>query len=276
MSIYHKLLVLVLTIFTTCCATPAKYVHQDNIARMKASTVAFMVQDEEGDFNTYCSGFFVSETEIMTADHCVMASVLINLPRELRMIGMALMEEEDLTGTEMIYTTSGYMRGVNENPKEAFVAKVVAEDRAHDAALLRVRRNNPAHLWLDVSHRMAEVGDQVGMMGAPANVEYSYAAGVVSAIRYNISYPGFNKKGPFVQLNIATNGGNSGGPVINSDTGEVIGMLDFVNTRLDGYGFAIASTSLDNFMVATKKAEKEAKEAKEKELLKDGRLHLSP
>jgi S1-C subfamily serine protease len=271
MSIFHKLTLLILGLFATCCAVPAKYVYHNNIAKLKSSTVVFMGKAENGNYDTYCSGFFVSETEILTAAHCAEEAVVRQAPSKIQPLLEEAIDGADVVGTEMIYTTSGYIGSVGENPRGAFIGKVIAEDHPHDLALVRIRRNNPPHQFLDLSQRLPELGDPVATMGAPGAIGYSYSAGTISNIHYEIMDPTLGKQGPFVQVEMAINPGNSGGAVINSDSGEVVGLMDFTNNQLRGHGFAIASTACHGFVREALAAEQRAikEQAKKKNTKKN-------
>jgi serine protease Do len=77
-----------------------------------------------------------------------------------------------------------------------------------------------------------EMGDPVFAMGAPRKMTFSLARGIVSYVGrpYDQVY--------FLQTDIATNSGSSGGPVLD-DRGRVIGISSFILRDSQGLAFAL-------------------------------------
>ena len=110
-------------------------------------------------------------------------------------------------------------------------ATVVDEDKELDLALLKVDATRtvaaPAADLLD-----AQVGDDVYAVGCPRKMNFTVSRGMVS-------YVGRRIDGRYyLQSDLPTNDGNSGGPVVN-DRGQVVGVMTFILRDSQGLAFAI-------------------------------------
>lgn len=110
-------------------------------------------------------------------------------------------------------------------------AKVVDVDKELDLALLKVETTRPTSApaadFLD-----AEVGDDVYAVGNPRKMGFTVSRGMVSYIGRRIDgrY--------YLQSDLPTNDGNSGGPVVN-DRGEAVGVMTFILRDSQGLAFAV-------------------------------------
>jgi S1-C subfamily serine protease len=78
-------------------------------------------------------------------------------------------------------------------------------------------------------------GQGVVAFGHPANKDFTITRGIISAIRYETEF--FEA----IQTDAAINRGNSGGPLIDISTGEVIGISSFGTDDNQGLNFALPS-----------------------------------
>lgn len=110
-------------------------------------------------------------------------------------------------------------------------AKVVAVDKDLDLALLKVETTRPVAA-IPGDFLTAEVGDDVFAVGCPRKMNFTVSRGMVSYIGRRIDghY--------YLQSDLATNDGNSGGPVVN-DRGEVIAVMTFILRDSQGLAFAV-------------------------------------
>jgi serine protease Do len=111
-------------------------------------------------------------------------------------------------------------------------ARVIAEDRALDLALLEVppqpQRRGPS--WGDAA--AMRPGDEVYAVGCPRHMSFTVSRGIVS-------YVGRDMEGTrYLQTDLPINDGNSGGPVVNA-RGELVGLMSFVLKRSQGLSFAL-------------------------------------
>lgn len=110
-----------------------------------------------------------------------------------------------------------------------FKGVVIGLDTRSDVALMKIDATGLAAARIGDPRRLA-VGDWVAAIGAPFGFDASVTAGIVSARRF---FPG-GLGVPFIQTDVATNPGSSGGPLFNLE-GEVVGMNSMVYTSSGGY-----------------------------------------
>jgi serine protease Do len=127
------------------------------------------------------------------------------------------------------------------------LADAVAVDRAHDLALLRIEGAALPPLKLSNGERAAE-GQAVALMGFPIGGALGFAPvthrGLIASIT-TVALPAPTaaqldpralarlRAGNFevLQLDATAYPGNSGGPVLDADTGEVLGIVNMVAVR---------------------------------------------
>lgn len=130
---------------------------------------------------------------------------------------------------------------------EKLEAKLVGTDPVSDIALLKVDGANLPHLTLGNSDDIV-IGEWAIAFGNPfglfeINDKPTITVGVVSSTGMNLGRVENRFYRDMIETDAAINGGNSGGPLVNS-LGEVIGMNTLIftggqSTTFVGYGFAI-------------------------------------
>jgi S1-C subfamily serine protease len=119
----------------------------------------------------------------------------------------------------------------------AQTARVVDRDRKLDLALLKLAAPLPASVEPASvagvgSVAGIEMGDEVFAMGAPRKLSFSLSRGIVSYA--GRAFDG----GYYLQTDIATNPGSSGGPVLDS-RGDLVAIASFIYRDSDGLAFAL-------------------------------------
>lgn len=130
--------------------------------------------------------------------------------------------------------------------------KKSAENDQADVALLRVKGTQPsneAHPSLKIaSDDYTKRGDAVALIGNPEGVgaTNSITTGCVSQTGITISSWG---AGTFIMTDAAVNGGNSGGPMVDS-LGTVVGIVEskLVDESIDNMGFALSTNTILDFL----------------------------
>ncbi len=161
------------------------------------------------------------------------------------------------TGVVEVYLTGGKL----------YHADVVGHDPQGDLALLKLRDvEDVPHLRLGDSDRLT-IGQKVVALGdpfligseelflrrVPADFQPAASMGIVSAVhRYSDIYT------DAIQVDLAVNRGNSGGPLLTLD-GEVVGINGKIETRFafginTGVGYAIPSNQIKRFLEPLKRA----------------------
>lgn len=131
---------------------------------------------------------------------------------------------------------------VTMNDRRVFTAQIIGTDELSDVALLKIEGEGfPAVTFGD--SEAVRVGEWVLAIGSPFGLEFSAAAGIVSA--KGRAVPGNQTNYvSFIQTDVAINQGNSGGPLFNLD-GEVIGINSQILSSSggsNGVSFAIPSS----------------------------------
>ncbi|MBB5031492.1 S1C family serine protease [Prosthecobacter vanneervenii] len=125
-------------------------------------------------------------------------------------------------------------------------ATLIADQKVPDVALLRVQFTDHEILPIGRSSECREL-EEVIMIGYPIFAEASatYVKGAISSTHRIF------KKNEVLQLDIRSNHGNSGGPVITTD-GRIIGILTFglggLNPELSQFTFAIKTDFVRPFL----------------------------
>lgn len=121
------------------------------------------------------------------------------------------------------------------------VTKILAMDTVNDVALMRVEKGIEAQPLELGSSAQVEVGDKVFSVGNPAGLDGTFAQGIISAIRDNVSVKNSPHRIRVFQYTAPTTRGSSGGPIIN-DRGQVIAVHKWgLNAQLANAGAPVDS-----------------------------------
>lgn len=123
--------------------------HVDGAAALRAVTVALLSPVQ---LEPFCSGVYVSQTAIVTAQHCV-AHLAVGEP--------------------VAYVDASMV------PRFAALA---AADPTHDLALLSAY-GAPRHAWASLAPGLIAQGSFAQTMGHPVHLSFSYSSGDVSGVR---------------------------------------------------------------------------------------------
>jgi len=118
---------------------------------------------------------------------------------------------------------------------KVFMGKVVGMDKGRDLALIKIQGENFPSLALDDGGN-AGVGNDVIAIGTPEGLNWSVSRGIVSAGRTSDGVA-------YIQTDAPINHGNSGGPLIDLQSGRVVGIntFGFRKDISEGLGFAVAA-----------------------------------
>jgi len=213
------LIVLVMLVELTGCKTSlntpvrARDSLHSHIGESTVALVHFKVtlhRDENGEIDDasisvqpHCTGVWVSETEIVTAAHCVAGE-----------------EGMDPVGEKAYYVINKEVKEVMGDPAALHKGKVVAFDEEHDVSLIKADEGGlPAHEVASLASEMPALGEHVYSVGHPKGMYWTYAEGTVSAYRGGES----SEIGKVIQVNATIWFGNSGGGVFDSG-GNLVGI----------------------------------------------------
>ncbi len=163
-----------------------------------------------------------------------------------------------ISGDGYILTNNHVIDGADEvtvrlQDRREFNAEIIGADERSDLALLKISGKNLPILKISSSENL-EVGDWVLAIGSPFGLDYSVAAGIVSAQGRSLPTEKGENYVPFIQTDVAINPGNSGGPLLNLE-GEVVGINSQIFTRSGGsigLSFAIPSSTAMNVVAQLK------------------------
>ena len=143
-------------------------------------------------------------------------------------------------------------------------AELIGTDPVTDVSLLKVKDDHLPYLSLGNSDDIV-VGEWVIAFGNPfglfeINDKPTVTVGVVSSTGMNLGRVDNRFYPDMIETDAAINGGNSGGPLVNS-VGEVIGMNTLIytggqSTTFVGYGFAIPINKIRRVVAELKKSGK--------------------
>src|SRR3990172_911878 len=151
---------------------------------------------------------------------------------------------------------------------ERLSAELVGTDPVSDVALLKVKGNNLPYLDLGNSDEII-VGEWAIALGNPfglfeINDKPTVTVGVISSTGMNLGRVDNRFYRDMIETDAAINGGNSGGPLVNS-SGEVIAMNTLIytggqSTTYVGYGFAIPVNKIKRVVAELRRTGKVARE----------------
>ena len=125
--------------------------------------------------------------------------------------------------------------------KEYKALTLVGYDRVADLALIRARGlKNVTAAVLNTEELYA--GDPVWALGSALGYTYTFSHGMISCPDRLV--PEYNEDIPYIQVDMAINHGNSGGPLLN-DRGEVIGINTWGYDDAESVNFSIPVSCID-------------------------------
>jgi len=145
--------------------------------------------------------------------------------------GFILTNFHVITGSSRIQVTL--------HDQSQYYARALDTDRSDDLALIKINpKVKQSFLKLGDSDHL-QVGQKVLAIGNPFGLEGTLTVGVVSSIGRKIDSENDQRLEGMIQTDAAINGGNSGGPLIDS-SGNVIGINTAILGRTNlGIGFAL-------------------------------------
>ena len=144
---------------------------------------------------------------------------------------------------------------VTLNDRRVFDAEVVGLDEPSDIALLKLDAADLPFVEFGDSEAV-RVGDWVLAIGSPLGLEFSAAAGIVSAKGRSVPGNSAYNYMAFIQTDVAINQGNSGGPLFNLE-GDVVGINSQILSSTggsNGISFSIPSNVAMNVVAQLKES----------------------
>ncbi len=128
---------------------------------------------------------------------------------------------------------------VTLSDQSQYYARLLDGDRSDDLALIKINPKKKAEFLRLGDSDHLQVGQKVLAIGNPFGLEGTLTVGVVSSIGRKIDGEDQQQLEGMIQTDAAINGGNSGGPLLDSN-GAVIGINTAILGRTNiGIGFAL-------------------------------------
>lgn len=89
----------------------------------------------------------------------------------------------------------------------------------------------------------AEVGDEILALGSPLGLENTVTTGIISGLGRSFDIDPYTYSNLY-QISAPITHGNSGGPLVNAETGEVLGINSAAVSEGPGIGFSIPISSI--------------------------------
>jgi S1-C subfamily serine protease len=141
---------------------------------------------------------------------------------------------------------------IKRNGKVLATGTVIGTDPDRDLALVRTSKPIKGYRF-QLAKRPAKLGEPVAALGYPLGLPLTVTRGSVSGLDRTIPIEGLRRR-KLVQTDAALNPGNSGGPLISADTGEVLGLVDLGSLRYNGLAFAVSAEVAGPLLEAWTKA----------------------
>ncbi|KOY18029.1 S1C family serine protease [Paenibacillus xylanivorans] len=125
---------------------------------------------------------------------------------------------------------------------EEYKGTVIGIGEETDVAVVRVpdlKKVKP----LSIAKSKAETGDEILALGSPLGLENTVTTGIISGVGRSFEIAPYIYSNLY-QISAPITHGNSGGPLISAETGEVLGINSAVVEQEGGIGFSIPMTSV--------------------------------
>ncbi|WP_284139291.1 MULTISPECIES: trypsin-like peptidase domain-containing protein [unclassified Virgibacillus] len=127
-----------------------------------------------------------------------------------------------------------YVRTANAR---VYPAAVIGIGEELDVAVIRVPQLSNQQAMTIERETFSEIGDEVIALGSPHGFQNTVTLGIISGTERNFSVDDYHYNNVY-QISAQITHGNSGGPLINRNTGKVIG-INSVGTEDGTIGFSI-------------------------------------
>ncbi len=188
------------------------------VQQAKPAVVHIATFDKEGKLLSTGTGFFVSADGYLVTNAHVVNGINSILAR-------------DYKGTVFHVFWS----------KDAWVEFKALSPQDPDVILLRADATNVPYLKLGSTTNTVE-GQRVLVIGNPEGQEFTVSDGIISAFRENRSV---------IQITAPISLGSSGSPVLDCDSGEVIGIATWIAKEGQNLNYAIASEKIRDVITKT-------------------------
>ncbi|MDC2999975.1 trypsin-like peptidase domain-containing protein [Candidatus Pelagibacter sp.] len=152
-----------------------------------------------------------------------------------------------------LITNYHVVENCSTNPKiyykdKEIVAKLIAQDKYLDLALLKtdVSKNNFLRISDKPSSKLQKIIAAGYPFGKYLSDDLKFTSGIISSLK------GLNDDSTRMQIDAALNPGNSGGPVVDEETGNVLGVAvsGLSKSKTEAINYAIKGILLKSFLLS--------------------------
>ncbi len=213
------LLALICSFCAGCCT--AQRGATNHVPQLEDLTIALVEPDAEDEhgWRIFCTGVWINEHTILTADHCVESH---KTPIEKLIDKLMGGGDESVEGSPISYVTR-QESAARVAPSRA--ATVLAVDHDNDLALIYVAKP-PPHPSATLASADPQDGDELHIVGHTAGLAWTYTHGYVAAHRKQMDGP-HDRKADEMQVSAPIYFGNSGGGAFDSD-GNLCGIASYM------------------------------------------------
>jgi serine protease Do len=129
---------------------------------------------------------------------------------------------------------------LRQNGVTVATGAVIGADQARDVALVRTSKPIRGYVF-KIARRPPALGERVAAFGFPFGLPLTVTQGSVSGLDRAIPIDNITRR-HLVQTDAAVNPGNSGGPLVTTDTHEVVGLVDLGTNQANGLAFAVSAS----------------------------------
>jgi len=209
-----------LVFVSACCGQGSHLLRNDRTKVVQAlrSTVALVREKDPEDGSgwsgrPYCSAFWISRTEIVSAAHCFTNRVVVD--------GFRFELPTQYVGKEAHFVSYGQITDDGDivDGVTPSIAKIIWASEEQDVAILKANRPIASHPWFHIAKREPRPGETVSVVGHPVGLVWTFSVGYVSRIWH------FEEQKPstLIQTSAPVYFGNSGGILLN-ERGEALGV----------------------------------------------------
>lgn len=176
-------------------------------------------------------------------------SIIHETQKSVVQIEVQLKDDATSSGSGFLYNSTGdvitnahVVEGaekitVKTSDAKQFEAQIIGMGDTTDIAVIRVPGLKETEPLPVAEERMAEVGDDIIALGSPLGLQNTVTTGIISGLDREFILEPYRYEHIY-QISAPITNGNSGGPLIDADTGEAI-AINSAGTDSGGIGFSI-------------------------------------
>lgn len=203
------------------------------------------LKNELGNHSISIINMSVSSQDFSDVIERVLPSVVSIITERSQASGVFVSSNQIITNYHVVNDASNIT--VLAYDGELYPANIKFFNSTLDLALLEVntQKKFSALPFEDLSN--VRLGSKVIALGNPFGLAFSVTEGIISGL----NRVGPNGMGIYIQTDVKTNPGNSGGPLVNVN-GKLVGITTFKISNGEGLGFAIDSDYIKSFIDTNK------------------------